>query len=101
MTERRHKSAYRYGLHAEKIAALYLRCKGYRILAERYRNALGEIDIVARAGNTLVAVEVKARKTLEQCEESVPPWKQQKIARAMEGLLAGQGKIAGLAIAGT
>jgi len=99
--------AYRYGLAAEKIAKLYLMCKGYRVLADRYRNHLGEIDLVAKKGNTLIAIEVKARQTLAQCEETVPPWKQQKIARAMEGLLAGHasdkinsGAIAGLALHG-
>ena len=96
MSEKR-QQAYRYGLSAERLAGWYLRGKGYRILAERYRNALGEIDIVALRGKTLVAVEVKARKNFEACHEAVPPLKQQKIARAMEGLLAGQGKIAGLA----
>ena len=96
------KQAYRYGLAAEKVAKLYLMCKGYRVLADRYRNSQGEIDLVAMKGNTLVAVEVKARQSLTQCEETVPPWKQQKIARAMEGLLAGQpsGKITGLALHG-
>ena len=95
------EQAHRYGITAEKKAALYLRLKGYRILATRYRNTQGEIDLLARKGSTLVAVEVKARQTLQQCEHTVPPWKQQKIARAMEGVLAGQGNvrdaIAGLA----
>lgn len=91
------RQAHRYGLNAEKLAALYLRCKGYRILAERYRNPLGEIDLIALKGRTLAAVEVKARRTLEQCNDSVPPWKQQKVSRALEGLLAGHGRIAGLA----
>jgi len=92
--------AYRYGLSAERMAALLLRCKGYRIVAERYRNSYGEIDIVAVRGNTLVAVEVKARKSIAQCEDTITPWKKQKIERAMQGLLAGHagqgGKIAGL-----
>ncbi|MDE3060466.1 MAG: YraN family protein [Pseudomonadota bacterium] len=97
MTLEDRRKAYRYGISAEKLACAYLRCKGYRILAERYRNAMGEIDILARKGRTLVAIEVKARKTLEQCEESITPWKQQKIARAVEGLLSGQGAVRGLA----
>lgn len=80
--------AYRWGIHAEKVAGWYLRGKGYRILAGRSRNALGEIDILARRGRTLAAIEVKARKTLEQCEISVTPAKQQRIARAMELWLA-------------
>lgn len=88
------EKAYRYGLRAERIAGLYLRCKGYRILSTRYRNHMGEIDILAARGKTLVAVEVKARQNLESCNESVPPHKQAKIARALEGWLA---KSAGLA----
>lgn len=84
-------------MQAEKIAAWYLRLKGYRILAERYRILQGEIDILAEKGETLVAVEVKARKTFSECEHSITPWKQQKILHAMRHLLSGSGRIAGLA----
>ena len=95
------KRAYHYGLNAEKLATLYLRLNGYSILAERYRNHFGEIDIVAAKGNTLIAVEVKARRTLDECKDTITTWKQQKIERALQGLLAGHsssgGKIAGLA----
>lgn len=87
--------AHRWGINAEKLAGWYLRGKGYRILAGRSRNALGEIDILAKRGNTLAAIEVKARKTFEQCEESVAPWKQQRIARAMEMWLAQSSALAG------
>lgn len=85
----RKQKAHRFGIAAEKYAGAYLACKGYRILADRYRNHLGEIDLLARKGKTLVAVEVKARRTFAECSESVPPAKQQKIARALEGFLAG------------
>lgn len=90
------RQAYDWGVKAELLAAWYLRLKGYRVAAMRYRGGGGEIDIVAVRGRTLVAVEVKARKQMEDCLETVMPWKQQKIAHAMEALLAGQGKIAGL-----
>lgn len=91
------RKSYRYGHAAEHMAAVVLLCKGYRILARRYRNHYGEIDLLAAKGAALIAVEVKARRTLAECEESVPPWKRMKIARAMEGVLQGQGAIAGLA----
>lgn len=97
-TKTERTQSYRYGLVAESIAALYLRCKGYRIVAKRYRNHLGEIDLLAVRRDTLVAVEVKARKRFSACEESIAPWKQQKIARALEGALASN--IAGLGRAG-
>lgn len=90
------KQSYLFGIHAEKMAAWYLRAKGYTILAERYRNVMGEIDVLAVKQNTLVAVEVKARKTMQACEESITPLKQQRVTRAMQGVLADK-KITGLA----
>ena len=43
------------------VAALYLRAKGYRIIARNLQTPVGEIDIVARRGHLLVFVEVKYR----------------------------------------
>ena len=42
--------------------------KGYRILARRYRTRLGEIDLIARRGDLVLIVEVKARRTLCRCD---------------------------------
>ena len=52
------------GKTGEDLACAELRRRGYAILARRYRTRLGELDIVAREGDTLVFVEVKARATL-------------------------------------
>ena len=49
------------GISGEKLACEALTRKGYAILATRYRTRVGEIDIVARDGETLVFVEVKTR----------------------------------------
>ena len=87
----RKQKAHRYGIAAEKIAGIYLRCKGYRIIAERYRNTQGEIDLLAYKRNTLVAIEVKARQSFAACYDSIPEWKRHKIARAMQGAVAGHG----------
>lgn len=43
------------------MAAEFLLKQGYRILERNFRTVLGEIDIVAQDGKTLVFVEVKAR----------------------------------------
>ena len=51
-----------FGQKAETIAVRQLEKAGYKIITRNYRNRIGEIDIVARDGNTLVFVEVKARK---------------------------------------
>jgi putative endonuclease len=91
------KKAYKYGIAAERIAAIFLRLKGYRVIAQRYKNPKGEIDIMAVKGNILAIVEVKARKSFSDCAYSIPYWKQKKILGAVEWLMAGGGKIAGLA----
>jgi putative endonuclease len=54
-----------YGKSGEDLAVAELERRGYAILARRYRTRHGEIDIVARDGETTVFVEVKARATAE------------------------------------
>ena len=50
------------GLWGEDIAVAYLRDKGYEILQRNFTRRVGEIDIIARDGKTVVFVEVKLRK---------------------------------------
>ena len=51
------------GLWGEEQAAKFLEGRGYRILGRRVRvGRRDEIDLVARAGETLVFVEVKTRR---------------------------------------
>ena len=45
----------------ERIASAFLAVKGYEILRNNLRFARREIDILARRGDVLVAVEVKLR----------------------------------------
>ena len=45
----------------ERIAAAFLTLKGYRILDANVRVARREVDLVATAGDAIVAVEVKLR----------------------------------------
>lgn len=87
MTEAR-RAAYRRGLGAEARAALLLRVKGYRIVARGYRCPAGEIDIVARRGAVLVAVEVKARATQTAAAEAIDPRQRNRIERALGVFLA-------------
>jgi putative endonuclease len=46
----------------EDIAVSHLQRAGYRILARNFRTRWGELDIVARQGDTLVFCEVKTRR---------------------------------------
>lgn len=50
------------GSEGERAAAEFLEARGYRILDRNYRTRLGEIDLVAEEGRTLVFVEVKVRR---------------------------------------
>jgi putative endonuclease len=84
------KRAYIKGKGAEWIAALYLQFKGYEILEKRFKTPLGEIDLLARKGNTLVAIEVKARKTLEQAAMALTPFQRRRIEKALLFYLAGK-----------
>lgn len=65
------------GAHGEDLACEYLKKNGYKILERNYRIRGGEIDIVAKEGDTLVFVEVKARWSHEYGlpSESMTPWK--------------------------
>ena len=49
------------GRAAEAAAAALLEAHGYRIVGRNVRLPGGEIDIIAREGDTVVFVEVKAR----------------------------------------
>ena len=48
----------------EARVAAYLRERGYRIVASKYRCRFGEIDLIAYDGKTLCFVEVKLRSGL-------------------------------------
>lgn len=76
------------GLRAEALAALYLRCKGYRILARSYRTPVGEIDIIASRGRTLAMVEVKYRPVRDAAAFAITETQKQRIARAAGAFLA-------------
>lgn len=49
------------GQRAEAAAVKLLQQKGMRIVSCNYRCPLGEIDIIAKDGDTLVFVEVRSR----------------------------------------
>ncbi|MFA0766067.1 MAG: hypothetical protein BDTLLHRC_001020 [Candidatus Fervidibacter sp.] len=58
-------SASERGRKAEREAALYLRRRGYRILAQNLRTPFGEIDLVAEKDEVIAITEVKARSSEE------------------------------------
>ena len=87
---------YRLGRHAELLCAWYLRLRGWRILARRYRSPVGEIDIVARRGDLVAFVEVKARRDRRLALESVTEHQQKRVRRAAEMFIGAHPALAAL-----
>ena len=81
------QSAERAGRRAERWASLYLRAKGYQILAQRFKTRDGEIDIAAKRGRHMVFIEVKQRQTLDAALESIGYESEQRIMAAAEVFL--------------
>ncbi len=78
------------GRLGEDAAVAWLESHGYRIEGRNVTNRAGEIDAVARDGDTLCFIEIKARSSHHYgvAIESVTPHKQRKIARAAALYLA-------------
>ena len=87
---------WRRGRRGERLAAWWLRLKGYRILARDLRTPVGEIDIVARRGRVLALVEVKLRPRAAAALEAISPRQQQRIVRAAGAFLQRHRKLADL-----
>lgn len=93
------------GQKGEEEAAKYLKAKGFYILDRNYRKPWGELDIVAKKGESLYFVEVKTvtRRTLEDSpqvsrglssgadfyepEDNIHPWKIKRLQRAIQTYL--------------
>lgn len=89
---------YRRGYRGERLAALALMLKGFRIVARRYRTPLGEIDLIARRGDLVLIVEVKVRSTLVQAMEAIGRMSERRIADAADLWLTRQPDHARLSI---
>lgn len=72
----------KFGEKGEAIAVGQLKKEGYKIIETNYRTKLGEIDIIAKDKNTIVFVEVKARRSVNfgSPKEAVSIQKQKKIS---------------------
>src|SRR5687767_15971130 len=80
------------GDRGENLAARHLQSRGYKIIARNFRCELGEIDIVARDGRTLVFVEVKTRTYDDPTpEEQVNTFKRHQLSKAAKFYLSRYG----------
>lgn len=86
------------GQRAEDLAAQFLRSRGLEILSRNFRRRLGELDIVAREGNTLAIVEVRTRASNDYggAAASVDFRKRRRLVRAAMQLLQQRRELADL-----
>ncbi len=75
-----------FGADGERAAERFLRRRGYTIVERNYRCPLGEVDLIALDGRTVVFVEVKTRRHAGAGSpyDAVDPRKQRQIVRVAE-----------------
>jgi putative endonuclease len=72
------------GRRGEWWAGLFLRLQGFRIVAQRVKTPVGEIDLIARRGALTLFVEVKSRSFSHQEEEALAAVNRRRIVRAAQ-----------------
>ena len=77
-----------FGRRSELDAADYLRSLGFKILASGFRTKRGEVDLIARDGDVLVFVEVKARRSYQTPEDAVNLRKRERVILAARSYIA-------------
>lgn len=83
----------RTGRQGEALAEQHLKARGMRVLERNYRTPHGELDLVCRAGDTLVFVEVKTRKAGSRAapHQALTAAKRARLVRAAAQYLSATG----------
>lgn len=78
------------GARGEDLAVRYLKKKGYKVIERNYRCQWGEIDLIAREGDTLIFVEIKSRSSsgFGLPQDAVNRFKQNKLIEVARAYLA-------------
>lgn len=80
------------GILSEWLAVAWLWLHGYRVLDRRHRNVMGEIDIIARRGQTIAFIEVKSIRAGNEGFPAVSYNQLRRIRRAAELYLIQRGR---------
>ena len=77
------------GLQGERLAETFLKKRGLKTLARRFSTPVGELDLVMRAAETVVFVEVKTQRdrTFKDPQEQVTTPKQRRLLKAAQWFL--------------
>ena len=72
------------GRKAERRAAWWLRLHGWRILGQRLRVPVGEVDLVARRGRIVAFIEVKWRDRAPDLDLAIDQYRLRRVAAAAQ-----------------
>lgn len=82
--------AYHAGLNAEVSVADHYARRGCPIAGRRWRGSGGEIDLIARDGDTLVFIEVKKSKSFARAAERLSRRQMDRIYVSASEFIAGE-----------
>lgn len=94
----RRRRAYNRGRLAERLAAWWLRLKGYRLLGRNLDLNVGEIDLIMCRGDILAVIEVKHRATFASGMAAISNHQRQRIERATLSFLSRRPELTNLAV---
>ncbi|MCK8464233.1 YraN family protein [Aliiroseovarius sp. S1339] len=72
-------TSYLSGQAAENTVAADYERRGQKVVAQRWRGTFGEVDLVARDGDTVVFIEVKKSRDFLRAAERITPAQLQRI----------------------
>ncbi|MBR1944447.1 MAG: YraN family protein [Alphaproteobacteria bacterium] len=81
-------SNYIKGINAESRVVQILLDSGHEILGRRVKTKYGEIDILAFKNNTVIAIEVKQRKTLDIARECITTRQMHRISKSLQLIIS-------------
>ena len=82
-------TSFHAGLAAEEIVARHYVANGYRLLEQRWRGPVGEIDLILSRDGTTVFVEVKKAKSFESAAARITSRQIIRVSQSAEGFLGG------------
>lgn len=78
------RAAETAGRRGERMAAWWLRLRGWAILDRRVRTPVGEVDLIARRGGLIAFVEVKTRGSAADLDLAIDARRLARVAAAAE-----------------